>query len=158
LILESWNQFHYAAPIYVVMFALLFRTLWRFRQGGRPLLAKATPWLVAFMFAFALVFSAGRAYRDVRAPRDGYQYQRARLVKELQTLGGKHLVFAHYSASHSVHDEWVYNSADIDGQSVVWAQDLSEDLNGALIRYYPDRSVWRVDADDPHPVPRAVAR
>ena len=38
-------------------------------------------------------------------------------------------------------EEWVYNSADIDSQRVVFAHDLGVEQNRALLAYYPDRTV-----------------
>jgi hypothetical protein len=47
--------------------------------------------------------------------------------------------------------DWVYNGADIDGQKVVWARDMGEAQNAELLRYFNDRSVWLLDADDSRP-------
>jgi hypothetical protein len=44
-------------------------------------------------------------------------------------------------------DEWVYNAADIDAARVVWARDLGTTENEKLRRYYPDRTVWRLEPD-----------
>ncbi len=47
-----------------------------------------------------------------------------------------------YGADHDVHEEWVYNHADIDGSAVVWARDMGEARNRELLDYYHDRNVW----------------
>lgn len=65
-----------------------------------------------------------------------------RIHRELETRGGRHLVLIQYGPDFSVHSEWVYNSADIDGQDVVWARALGAAPDSALLEYYEGRSVW----------------
>jgi hypothetical protein len=60
---------------------------------------------------------------------------------------GRCLVFVRYGPRHRFTNEWVYNDAGIDGARVVWARDLGPRENANLRRYYPDRSVWLLDAD-----------
>jgi hypothetical protein len=41
----------------------------------------------------------------------------------------------------------VYNSADIDRQSVVFARDLGTAENEQLLAYYSDRTAWLLEPD-----------
>ena len=52
------------------------------------------------------------------------------MANQLKQAPGKQLVFVRYWPQHIFQDEWVYNSADIDGAQIVWARDLgpAEDL------------------------------
>ena len=59
---------------------------------------------------------------------------------------GKHVIFVRYTGTHSPHEEWIYNLADIDTQPVVWAQDMGWE-NSKLVAYYPDRSFWMFEPD-----------
>ena len=65
-----------------------------------------------------------------------------------------------YGSNHDPMLDWVYNGADIDRQKVVWARDMGEARNAELLRYFNDRGVWLLDADDlrprlvQYPVPR----
>jgi hypothetical protein len=72
---------------------------------------------------------------------------RVALIKKLEALPGKHLVIVRYAADHNVHDEWVYNAADIDGSKIVWARELDREQNQKLLEYYKDRAAWTIEAD-----------
>ncbi len=60
---------------------------------------------------------------------------------------GRMLIFVRYWPQHIFQEEWVYNEADIDRARVVWARDLGEPEKEKLRHYYPDRSVWLLEAD-----------
>lgn len=76
-----------------------------------------------------------------------YQIERLRIIHQLERSGGKHLVFVHYEPWHIYHQEWVYNSPNIDQQQVVLARMGPEDDACKLVRYYGDRKVWFAMAD-----------
>jgi len=44
-------------------------------------------------------------------------------------------------------EEWVYSSADIDHQRVVFAHDFGLEQNRALLNYYPDRTALLLTFD-----------
>jgi hypothetical protein len=81
--------------------------------------------------------------------------RRDEVTSPLKELGGKHVILVHYSGSQSPHEEWVYNTADIDAQDVIWAHDLGRAENLPLLEYYKDRQIWRfppdIDAMSPEP-------
>ena len=68
-------------------------------------------------------------------------------MKKLEQLPGQHLLMVRYSDHHNIHDEWVYNGADIDGAKVVWARELDEEQNEKLFAYFRDRQIWLVEPD-----------
>ena len=65
----------------------------------------------------------------------------------LERMGGRQLVLVHYSPDHNLDNEWVWNRADIDASQTVWAQDMGAAANAELIRYYPGRKAWLLEAD-----------
>ena len=67
--------------------------------------------------------------------------------RELDQIPGQLLVFVRYYPQHIFQDEWVYNSADIDGARVVWARDLGAEEDQKLLRYYPDRTPLLLEPD-----------
>ncbi len=66
--------------------------------------------------------------------------------RQLARFPGKQLVFVRYWPKHTL-TEWVYNSADIDRQRVVFARDLGADEDEKLLAYYPDRTAWVLEPD-----------
>src|SRR5260370_28229188 len=72
------------------------------------------------------------------------------MLKSLQRQPGKHLVMVRYGHGHPhyVHDEWVYNSADIDSAKVVSARELNTDQDEKVISYFSDRHLWLVEPDN----------
>ncbi len=71
---------------------------------------------------------------------------RIKINQKLNKLPGRQLVFVRYSVNHGFH-EWVQNKADIDGSRVVWADDLGEEANQRLLKYFPDRTALLVEPD-----------
>ena len=69
-------------------------------------------------------------------------------MRRLESDGECHLVFVRYAPDHDCHKEWVYNRADIDGSTVVWAREISPAEDRRLREYYPDRKAWVLIADE----------
>jgi hypothetical protein len=53
------------------------------------------------------------------------------------------VVFVGYEGEPQTILEWVNNSADIDGQQIVFARDMAEQ-NIVLRNHYRDRAAWRI--------------
>lgn len=67
---------------------------------------------------------------------------RVQVSDQLLRLQGRHVVFVRYDATHSFHDEWVYNAANVDAAPIVWCR-ASEPADAAEVtRYYKDRHFW----------------
>jgi hypothetical protein len=62
-----------------------------------------------------------------------------------QTHPEGNVVLVRYGPHHTVHREWVYNSADIDSQRVIWALELGPERDRALFDYYRGRTIWLFD-------------
>ena len=43
--------------------------------------------------------------------------------------------------NHNIHDDWVYNGAEIDNAKVLWARDLDAEQNAKLFAYFKDRKI-----------------
>jgi hypothetical protein len=72
---------------------------------------------------------------------------RAAIQEKLSHTPGKHLILVQYEEDHNIHDEWVYNGAEIDSAKVLWARELDAEQNRKLLAYFRDRHVWLVEPD-----------
>jgi hypothetical protein len=136
-------------PNYVAALAALFIAL-----SARGLLV-LTHWRRPVGVCLALAFCLGTALTGLRVLHGWYLYgapgnptQRTLAARRLESTPGRHLVFVRYGPQHSVHDEWVYNRADIGSAKVVWANDLGEERNRELISFLGDRRVWLALPDE----------
>jgi hypothetical protein len=69
------------------------------------------------------------------------------IEEQLSKQPGEQLVLVRYGPRHPMHEELVYNHADIDGSKIVWARSISAEKDSELIRHYPQREVWMVEDD-----------
>ena len=152
-----WTYAHYFAPAAPLLFLLAvqglryLRTLPKAGHDWGRLVVPAV--IVLHVFALTLIF-----VKYVNWQPEGWQWNRARILTQLEQTPGTHLVFVHYDPDHVSHAEWVYNRADIDGAKVVWAREMSLEDNQRLIDYFEDRSVWRINADETSPELIAIER
>lgn len=145
--LQTNRLFHYLAPGLGLLAAVLvlgLRTLSGLRFRGRRL----GPHLAAVLVLAAATGFVRNTVLALRETQRGVGIRRAELVAKLNAVPGRHLVLVRYGPEHSVHHEWVYNGADIDGGRIVFAADLGPGENGKLFTYYGDRTVWRFAPDE----------
>jgi hypothetical protein len=105
------------------------------------------PVVLAAMIVLRVVAAAAHVPVEQSWPRGNLE--RAAIMHNLDRIAGQHLIFVTYSPDHDVNQEWVYNRADINASRVVWAHDMGDAENRKLIEYFRDRSVWRLDPDQP---------
>ncbi|MGH9742925.1 MAG: hypothetical protein ACRD51_11305 [Candidatus Acidiferrum sp.] len=144
-----WSAPHYAAPITCVIYALLVQAVRHLRTSkwkGRSLGVALSRALVVLLLVETGVNVARRACDPMWWTCTG-DVSRLAILKKLQQLPGKQLIVVRYSEDHNIHDEWVYNGADIDGSKVIWARDLGEEQNDKLFAYFKDRRIWLVEPD-----------
>ncbi len=156
---HAWYPQH-SAPEAILIVMILVQS-WRhmrvWRRRSRTGLAFSRN--LAAGFAFGLVFIvAGRA-AELVAPHGIGKIQkvwaslvppprpRDRVISSLKQLEGRHLVFVHYGPKHPYYDEWVFNGADIPGDRVVFAREVSAESDAALIGEMKGYNVWNVDPD-----------
>ena len=66
---------------------------------------------------------------------------------KLEKIPGSHLVFVKYAPNHCFCEEWVFNSADIRHQRIVFARPYTPQSDESLVRYLNDHDVWVVEPD-----------
>ena len=149
--LENWSHPHYIAPLTCALLAVVLQCMrylqfwpWRSWRIGRVIV-----WAVivsCFAVDAAWVSAMAVHVDDARLYMAGYQ-QRAMVEHRLEQPPGSHLVIVHYTPSHPVYREWVYNRADIEQAKVIWARDLGQECNEKLIGAFGGRSVWLIEPD-----------
>lgn len=144
-----WSFPHYAAPLTCVIFLLLvqaIRHLRTIRIGRRPI-GLAFSWAIVFLLAADVGLSISRRSCDPLQWTCQGDPSRAIIAKNLSETPGKHLVVVSYEPDHNLHDEWVYNGAEIDTAKVLWARDIDPVQNAKLFAYFMDRHIWFVYPD-----------
>jgi len=63
-----------------------------------------------------------------------------------QALSGS-ILLRHLLTRHNVHEEWVYNGANLEDAPVIWARDLGEKKDRALLEHYKGRKAWILNPD-----------
>ncbi len=157
---------HYAAPMTCGILALVLLAMrhlrsWQWR--GKPtglFITRAVPAVCVLLLALRVAASPLHLPLPAQWPGPGLptwcapgpsNRERAAMLKKLRHDPGRQLVIVHYKPDHEVSfHEWVYNRADIRSAKVLWARDMGPAQNAELIRYFKDRNVWLVNADD-HP-------
>jgi hypothetical protein len=145
-----WSNAHYAAPLTCVIFALTAQAVRHLRTmhiGPRPV-------GIALSRAVVLLLVLDTGINTVRGICDPLLWpcqgdpSRMAIAEKLRHTRGKHLIMVRYEKdNHNIHDEWVYNGAEIDGAKVVWARELDDQQNAKLFFYFRDRKIWLVTPD-----------
>jgi hypothetical protein len=169
---ETFYSSHYFSPSAALILALVLlamrvtcRWRWHGSRGGL-FLVRAIPLICVCLFV--LRAAHGPLAGDERYYYGNTWYEpsptsfgRAAVLRELNRSPGKQLVVVRYKPGHIQFAEWVYNEADIDAAKVVWARELTSSENERLLKYFADRRVWLLEADEEPPrlseYPRAYA-
>ena len=134
---------HYAAPaagIVVAIMTMLIRRVYLSWSFYGPMLVRIT---VGLTLLWSLFF--WKNFYDWR--QEGFPVERQRLLEKLEAEPGRHLAIVEYGEGHDVHQEWVYNEADIEGAKVVWARAMDAEKDQSLVGHFRARRVWTVRVD-----------
>ena len=144
-----WSFPHYAAPVTCVIFLLLvqaIRYMRTMRPGGCPI-GLALSCVAVSLLAGEVGLRAWNHSCDPLEWTCQGDPSRAAIQEKLSHTPGKHLILVRYEEDHNIHDEWVYNGAEIDSAKVLWARELDPEQNAKLLTYFKDRQVWLVEPD-----------
>ena len=151
--LPIWFLPHYAAPLTAAFYALVMLAmrhlrLWQYRNQpvGKQMVRVIPVLAVAVLVwqARILVLQRGPS-----APSE--DLGRFSVLAQLTGYSGGQLVVVRHKPDNIADLDWVYNDADIDAAKVVWARDMGTSANEELIRYFKDRRVWLLEADESPP-------
>jgi hypothetical protein len=155
LAVETWTMPHYVAPatglIYLVLVQCMRHLrLWQCRgwQIGVALV-RAIPVIACAMIVLRVTAAATHTQIEPAWPRGNLD--RVAITRQLEATPGRHLVIVSYAPNHDVDWEWVYNDADIDNSKIVWAREMGTQDDQELLRYFHERKVWHLNADQSPP-------
>jgi hypothetical protein len=144
LLAETYVQVHYAAPAAGLVNLLCIQGLryvrclrWPRHYVGRNIVRLGL--VLSLVTAGLYVAEYEQALANNRTI-----VQRQEIEKRIRSIPGNHLVIVTYGPHHDIHDEWVYNGADIDRSRIVWAHDLGEKADADLKWYFRNRHIWQV--------------
>ena len=145
-----WSNAHYAAPVTCAIFALTVQAIRRLRTmriGPRPVGIALSRAIVLLLALETGTYVSFRMCSPLPWTCQG-DPSRAVVAEKLEHTPGKHLIMVRYAKDdHNIHDEWVYNGAEIDNAKVLWARELDAEQNGKLFAYFKDRKIWLVTPD-----------
>lgn len=147
--LVVWSNSHYAAPATCVVVLLYIQALRQVRIFGM----KKWHWGAMLARTSLLLLVVDTAGAVIRKECDTFYWtcqgdvSRQAIQRKLEALPGKHLVMVRYGDDHNIHDDWVYNGAEIDSAKVIWAREINEEQDGKLFQYFRDRKAWLVTPD-----------
>jgi len=148
--LVVWSNAHYASPATCLVVLIYVQAV----RYSRRLRWKRWRWGAILARTSLLLLVADTATSVAHKQCDTFSWtcqgdvSRLVIQKKLEAMPGRHLVMVRYGEDHNIHDDWVFNGAEIDSQKVVWAREMDEDQDGKLFDYYHDRRVWLVTPDD----------
>jgi hypothetical protein len=140
LTLQTYYWPHYTAPVTCLILAVILacmKSLYAWVPRGR--------FAVRCTVLVSIIMLGLRA--GAGSPQDD---ERGRIFSLLESLSKNQLVLVHYGQNIMTR-EWVFNRADIDDTKVVWARDMGDARNAELIKYFKDRTVWLLEADENPP-------
>src|SRR6266852_1172539 len=145
-----WSNAHYAAPLTCVIFALAVQAIRHLRtmRIGHRLVGLALSRAIVLLLVLDTGINAFRGICDpLLWPCQG-DPSRTAIAEKLQHTPGEHLIMVRYDKDdHNIHDEWVYNGAEIDSAKFLWARELDPEQNAKLFAYFKDRKIWLVTPD-----------
>jgi hypothetical protein len=143
-VMSLWVFSHYFAAAGAALSLLITVGLRRLMALRRPLGAG----LFVVVMVVAVIEGSLRYRAEIdlaKAKRQGWSGMRASLEAELARQPGLDLVVVRYGPLHSIHQEWVYNHADIDASPVIWAREMDAASNRRLFDYFAGRRIWLLD-------------
>ncbi len=149
---ETWLLPHYIAPAAGLIFLLAVES-WRLVRVWKVGRKRTGLWLSRAVLLGSLLAVINLGFRLDRDQQRSWAWadERSRIEREMPADGNRHLLLVRYGLKHNVHQEWVYNGAEIDQAKVVWAREMDRESNQRLRSYYADRICHLVEIDDGPP-------
>lgn len=131
----------YAAPALGALMVLLMVGWKSLTTRPRRQRARAAALSIGILLALGITTAERGSKRWLGGERY-LGHVRSTIRDSLRASPGRDLVLVRVLSSDAIHQEFVFNGADIDASEIVWAHELAPEMNEALLRYFPDRVVW----------------
>jgi hypothetical protein len=144
-----WSNAHYAAPVTCIVVMVYLQAL----RHLRVMKWRSWRWGAILARTSILLLLADTTTAVVRKQCDTFYWtcqgdiSRLTIQRRLEALPGKHLVMVRYGDDHNIHNDWVFNGAEIDYAKVIWAREISAEQDAKLFDYFQDRKVWLATPD-----------
>jgi hypothetical protein len=149
--LVCWVFPHYLSPMLpwlVVLTTVGLRRIFRSFVHVNLLRMSQPRRFVAAILTVQLLLLVINAVHQRFDPVRGWAERRAAIAAQLSAEPGHHLVLVQYAPEHNVHQEWVYNLADLEGGKVLWARGERDEWNANLSRQYQrSHTIWKLRPD-----------
>jgi len=148
-LLVIWSMPHYAAPITCVVVVLLVQAI----RHVRTMNVFSRPVGVALSRVAVVLLAVDMALGVAHGVCDPLRWackgdpSRAAVVERLSRTPGKHLVIVRYPEGYNIHDDWVFNGAEIDSAKLLWARETNPQQNQKLLDYFKDRQIWLIEPE-----------
>ncbi|MBI4853864.1 MAG: hypothetical protein HY819_18875 [Acidobacteria bacterium] len=161
---------HYMAPATCLVYFLVLQSMRRvsyLRWKNKPV-GRLMVWMVPLYCILLILLPislktdpfacVNPAYWEVpKAYLPTWMVKRQEIISKLSEGNDRYLILVKYLPS-TIHNEWVYNEADIDNSKVIWARSMSFEENCRLIKYYSDRKVAFIElGEEPDVIKRYYA-
>ena len=159
-----WDMLHYAAPLTCCFFLLIaqgFRFFFlsaKDKRERRLVIFLVTVLLsVSYSFQFFVTPINESVINEASVPNLDFgrpikldipkklAFLKPVIEKQVQNGQERYLAIVSYDKDYSVHDEIVYNAADLENSKLIWAFDLGQEKNKTLIDDYPGRKLLHVE-------------
>lgn len=151
VLLMGWSPFpQYAAPAFPLMILLIAFGLYGLRSVKLPWVSgvRLVRGLVFTELLFTLSVFGFNAVDNRNIPEPHYvSIDRQAVEKQVLSHPGKQLCLVRYTPFHESWQEWVFNGADLTSEKLIWARSLDAQTDRALLKAFPDRTVWLVEPD-----------
>lgn len=150
LLMTTWANPHYAAPAGPALLLLAVQGIRHLRIRTRRRTTRRSLLIRALVLTQLFGFLPAVCGHVLQGP-NAFAARRAEMVRHLQTSPERHLIIVRYWPEHNIHQEWVYNEANIEAAKIVWARSMHSRADRQLAAHFADRRIWLLSADEEPP-------
>lgn len=137
LLITYKNPKNKISATFLLVFLILFSLIYQKTSVSEWVLPVITPLPVKDLSSTKIVLEN----TNILSIPEYVIYLKPIIEQTVDNSSDNYLIFVSYSTDYSVHDELVFNKADLESAKIIWATDLGEEKNKAFLEYHRDRKV-----------------